>query len=147
MRISDWSSDVCSSDLQYVDLLNGLLERVQFGEVDGGQIAGLIGQVLRLVLEHADLIVDLLQRPGSGQDILAVIGRIEHGPLCVYRLARHHHAHHQGAGSAEAERGTDPLFTRKQAPKRAPWIGDWGKSASRSAANLRSAEDRKNSSH
>src|SRR3546814_1026700 len=101
MRISDWSSDVCSSDLhrhglfvrrhrrvepgprvdhmlvvgerlvearwkhraellieigdaeldalrlphQYVDLLNGLLERVQFGEVDGGQIAGLIGQV------------------------------------------------------------------------------------------------------
>src|SRR3546814_3233184 len=86
MRISDWSSDVCSSDL---------------------------GQVLRLVLEHADLIVDLLQRPGSGQDILAIIGRIEHGPLCVYRLARHHHAHHQGAGSAEAERGRDQIFTRK----------------------------------
>src|SRR3546814_2566721 len=112
MRISDWSSDVCSSDL---------------------------GQVLRLVLEHADLIVDLLQRPGSGQDILAVIGRIEHGPLCVYRLARHHHAHHQGAGSAEAERGRAQIFTRKHAHYRSPWIGDWGKSADRKSTRLNSS--------
>src|SRR3546814_13462779 len=62
IEIGDAELDALRLPHQYVDLLNGLLERVQFGEVDGGQIAGLIGQVLSLVLEHADLIVDLLQR-------------------------------------------------------------------------------------
>src|SRR3546814_15580249 len=47
MRISDWSSDVCSSDL--------------------------------LVLQALDLVVDLLQRPGRLQHVLAVVRGIEHG--------------------------------------------------------------------
>src|SRR3546814_4921984 len=88
MRISDWSSDVCSSDLhraellveigdteldtlrlphQLVDLADRLLERLQFGEADGGQVLRLIDEARCLVLEHPDLIVDLLQRPRGGQ--------------------------------------------------------------------------------
>src|SRR3546814_3028294 len=60
MRISDWSSDVCSSDLE---------------------VARLVHQHLRFVLELLDLVVDLLQRADRGQRVLHEVRGIDHDPL------------------------------------------------------------------
>src|SRR3546814_6331879 len=90
MRISDWSSDVCSSDLGWrvaglegaIDLLHvignalrlpqqllgpsdRLLEFLQRGVGQARQIAGLIDEALRLVLQRGDLVGDLLERARS----------------------------------------------------------------------------------
>jgi len=46
-----------------------------------GQIPGAVDQHLRLISEALDLIVDLIQRPRGGKDILAVVRRIEHDDL------------------------------------------------------------------
>src|SRR3546814_11046742 len=106
MRISDWSADVCSSDLiriQATERAPRLLDverqalrlvqqspavverRTQFlqrAEVQAGQVALLVGQHLRLVLQLPHLVVDLLERARGGQQVLLEVGRIEHGHLC-----------------------------------------------------------------
>src|SRR3546814_11811070 len=89
MRISDWSSDVCSSDL-LLDVVGeplGLAEKLlgalelalQLGELaerQRGQIARLIEKRGRLVLQALDLVVDLLERAGGRQHILRIVGRV-----------------------------------------------------------------------
>src|SRR3546814_17222091 len=85
MRISDWSSDVCSSDLlepdrlrlphQPVDLLQVLGDRLELREIDPAQVLGLVDQHCRFVLERLDLVVDLLERARGGEQILAVVDR------------------------------------------------------------------------
>src|SRR3546814_3603859 len=87
MRISDWSSDVCSSDLlkadalglahQPVDLLKGLGDFLKLREIDARQVLRLVDQHIRLVLKRLDLIVDLLERAGGSQQVLAVVAGVE----------------------------------------------------------------------
>src|SRR3546814_10457579 len=100
MRISDWSSDVCSSDLvlilpselalerlhivshalglldQLLRLADLRLQRLQHSQRQALEVARLIDQRSCLVLELPDLVVDLLQRPRSGQDVLRIVARI-----------------------------------------------------------------------
>src|SRR3546814_14524397 len=115
MRISDWSSDVCSSDLlepdrlrlphQPVDLLKVLGDRLELREIDPAQVLGLVDQHCRFVLERLDLVVDLLERARGGEQILAVVAWIAPRKLRVRRCARHGPAHYESAGRAGAERG------------------------------------------
>src|SRR3546814_5237199 len=74
MRISDWSSDVCSSDLTLVDAIDaGVAEEtlgVIFGEIAGAAIdldAGIDDAAAHFGCEH-------LERRGLAQDVLARIG-------------------------------------------------------------------------
>ena len=76
---SDVELDVRRLPHQLVDLLDVLLEHRELGETDDAQILRLIDQALRLVLEHGDLVVDLLQRSRGGQDVLTVVGRVSTG--------------------------------------------------------------------
>ena len=62
---------------QLVDLPEGLSQRLQFREIDSGQVLRLIDQAVRFVLQGFDLVVDLLKRARGGQDVLTVIARIE----------------------------------------------------------------------
>src|SRR3546814_4528149 len=91
MRICDWSSDVCSSDL----------------------VLRLIDEARCLVLEHPGLIVDLLQRPRGGKDVLAVVGRIEHDDRLCWRR-RHDQGHRQRAGGTKAQRTGDQVFLERK---------------------------------
>ena len=78
-------ADAIGDALSLREKLFGLTDRLlELGQGRVGQIL----KVLRLVHQHPglvlkalDLIVDLLQRPRCGQDILRVVGRIEDDPL------------------------------------------------------------------
>ncbi len=62
--------------------LRALDRREQFAESrirQRREIARLVDQPLRLVLQRGDLVVDLLQRARGGQHILAEVRRVEHG--------------------------------------------------------------------
>jgi hypothetical protein len=54
-------------------------------------------RLLRLVLQRLDLVVDLGERPGRRQDVLAVVARIEHRQLRVRRRTCHGQAHGERA--------------------------------------------------
>src|SRR3546814_20103935 len=97
MRISDWSSDVCSSDLGDLDcLLDALLERHRVGAgghvaqavahhrpgQDGGGGGAVTGDVVGLLRDlldelRADLLVGVLELEllGAGHDIVGDRGR------------------------------------------------------------------------
>ena len=62
------------------DLLLELRER---GIGQARQVARLIDQGRRLVLQHLDFIVDLLKLARGGQDVLREVGRVEDDPLRV----------------------------------------------------------------
>src|SRR3546814_5150085 len=117
MRISDWSSDVCSSDL----------------------ILALIHQHLRFVLEALDLIVDLAQRSRRGEQVLPIVGRVEHADLRRCRGARQHPGTDR-ADRAGSEQNGDDIFLHGASPsgERAA-----GKAASSSTAQSRPAWVRK----
>src|SRR3546814_14513283 len=109
MRISDWSSDVCSSDLvlilpselalerlhivshalglldQLLRLADLRLQRLQHSQRQALEVARLIDQRSCLVLELPDLVVDLLQRPRGGQDVLRIVRSEERrvGKECI----------------------------------------------------------------
>src|SRR3546814_4041437 len=76
MRISDWSSDVCSSDL--VDLLKPLLQLRHLREIDLGKMLLLVREQLRFILQRLDLLIDLLEGARGGEQILRVVGAVEH---------------------------------------------------------------------
>src|SRR3546814_16846087 len=89
MRISDWSSDVCSSDLGSAGLLDGGLggEEVVPG---GGGVAGVVGEAGPL--EAGGLLLDHVRVVGSvvslalDHPVVAVFGRSEErrvGNECV----------------------------------------------------------------
>src|SRR3546814_7602441 len=63
-------------------------EFLQLGKVDPRQILRLVGQHPGFVLERADLVGDLLERARRGEQILAVVARIEHRNLRVRGGAR-----------------------------------------------------------
>ena len=58
-----------------LDVLLNLLER---GIRQAGEIAALVDEHLRLILQAGDLVGDLLQRPRGGQHVLRMVRRIEH---------------------------------------------------------------------
>src|SRR3546814_20812521 len=67
MRISDWSSDVCSSDLVFVDRVLAL----KLGDQRAGAV-DLQHHVMRLAV-FRDLVREAAQAPGLGLDDLALI--------------------------------------------------------------------------
>src|SRR3546814_16961552 len=94
MRISDWSSDVCSSDLKLVELR----------EVDAREVLALIDEHPGFVLKALELIVELLERPRGGEQVLPIIGRIEHADLCRGGGARRVDPDDDGADRAQPKR-------------------------------------------
>src|SRR3546814_13445541 len=70
MRISDWSSDVCSSDLPFIVLLQ------QQGADQAGD-GGLVGKDPDHLAAALDLAVEALERVG-GMELGAVLGREAH---------------------------------------------------------------------
>ena len=72
---------------QPLRLANLILQGLKRAEWQRSEIAGLVDEAGRLVLDLPDLIVDLFERPGGGQQVLRVIGRIIDDPakLCVSR--------------------------------------------------------------
>src|SRR3546814_4365325 len=72
MRISDWSSDVCSSDLpQPLDIL-ARYGRAAIGDIGGGRVEQ-IGEIAELVADLRDDAILLRDRPAAA--ILAVLAR------------------------------------------------------------------------
>ncbi len=69
--------DVLGLVEQLLRPLYGLLKLLERGKRQARQIAGLVDQHRRLVLERGDLVVDLLQRSGRLKNILRVVARIE----------------------------------------------------------------------
>jgi hypothetical protein len=61
VEIGDLELDALGLPHQLVDLRDGLADRRKLGKGDGGEVLGLIDQALRLILQHGDLVVDLLQ--------------------------------------------------------------------------------------
>jgi hypothetical protein len=105
VEIGDLELDALGLSHQLVDLGDGLADRRKLGKGDGGEVLGLIDQALRLILQHGDLVVDLLQRAGGGQDVLAVIRGIEDRAheLSVRRAGDQH------GGGGEGQRGARRL--------------------------------------
>src|SRR3546814_20734012 len=60
MRISDWSSDVCSSDLALVNARSEIM--VAFKQVDVFTQRGLFGNPVAVILDGGGLAVDDMQR-------------------------------------------------------------------------------------
>jgi len=73
-------ADIVGDALGFVQQSLGLLDLVLQGlherERQAFEISRFVDERVRLVLEHAYLVVDLLERARSGQDVLRVIGRI-----------------------------------------------------------------------
>ena len=85
-------------------LLDGLLDLLQRRIRQAREIASLIDQHLRFVLERGDLVGDLLQRVRGGDDVLRVIRRIEHQELRGRRSS-------EGDGEGERARRREPTKT------------------------------------
>jgi hypothetical protein len=83
--------------------LDGLLELLERRKRQARKVARLIDQTRRLVLKRRDLVVDLLERPRGGQEILCVVGGVVDDPakLCV---AGRRHERDRGDGDRQ-ERG------------------------------------------
>src|SRR3546814_936776 len=88
MRISDWSSDVCSSDLMQLEILDAL-----FLEFVGGQLETRIGQLVAFEsgIVESRFVDQMPALVRFAQDILAAlfrigIGKLWHGNV---RLAPH----------------------------------------------------------
>src|SRR3546814_8916976 len=114
MRISDWSSDVCSSDLR---------------EVDAAEVLAHVHQHLRLVLELLDLLVDALERARGGQDVLRIVAGVEHdaAELCMGRRRGHRdHAHAERGAGDKAEGGRDQVLSSRDTHYLSPSWGAWG---------------------
>src|SRR3546814_2834994 len=135
MRISDWSSDVCSSDLlkadalglahQPVDLLKGLGDFLKLGEMDARQFLRLVELHIRLVLKRLVLIVDLVGRAGGSQQVLAVVAGVEDNDrLC--RRGGHGQAHEEGPGGGGTERARDQTFAGEETHHITPLLGGRG---------------------
>src|SRR3546814_7764971 len=86
MRISDWSSDVCSSDLLVLALGTGLdpRETVGDGVVDGLIVAGLEVQEAE-ASERAPVAsvegVGGFQVQGAGNELALIVRHHQHGPV------------------------------------------------------------------
>ena len=65
----------CACAEKLLGLADRLLKLCKRGIGQARQVARLIDQRRRLVLQHLDLIVDLLQLARGGQDVLRVVGR------------------------------------------------------------------------
>src|SRR3546814_1924182 len=73
VEIGDTELDTLRLPHQLVDLADRLLERLQFGEADGGQVLRLIDEARCLVLEHPDLIVDLLRSEAHTSELQSLM--------------------------------------------------------------------------
>jgi hypothetical protein len=78
-------TDIVGDALGLIEQLLGphdlLLNRLQGGIWQAGQVPRLVQKHLRLVLQVGDLVVDLLQRAGGLQDVLGVIRGVIHHHL------------------------------------------------------------------
>jgi hypothetical protein len=61
--------------------LDRLLELLQRGIRQAGEILGLVDQHLRLILQRGDLVVDLLKLTRGRQNVLRIVVGIEHDQL------------------------------------------------------------------
>ncbi len=98
---------------QSVDRLEVLGELLELREIDAGQVLRLIDHHLRFVLQRLDLVVDLGERPRGGEQVLAVVARIEHGELRVGRRAGRDQRDRERAEGAKAQRGRDQMFATR----------------------------------
>src|SRR5260370_1355614 len=78
------------------------------------QVLRLIDQHLRLVLQRGDLIVDLLQRPRRGQDVLGVIVGIENYRL---RSCGHRDAKREDDSASSEQRAKTPHSDLSRLPR------------------------------
>src|SRR3546814_6815394 len=82
MRISDWSSDVCSSDLVALPLLDALGERLDAGIHRGGPVQR-EGQPVEHLAERGQVLLDVLDQRGvdprhvRAADVDALVGELE----------------------------------------------------------------------
>ncbi len=74
--LADLEGDVLCLPEKLLRALDALLELLERGIWQARQIAGLIDEHLRLVLEALDLVVDLLQRARGGKQVLRIVGRV-----------------------------------------------------------------------
>ena len=75
--LRDLIGDALRIEDQPVDLTQRGLQVAGNGGREAREVLRLVDQHLRLVGELLDLVVDLLQRANGGQQVLAVVGRIE----------------------------------------------------------------------
>src|SRR3546814_3970542 len=101
MRISDWSSDVCSSDLQVAEIGAGaqVVLPHQAVEVDrrGGAGVALVVQYLRHLVEHRGQLGE--QRAGVFQR--TTLGQVDHDLQLRLVVEGQHLHHHQLERSEE----------------------------------------------
>src|SRR3546814_1028169 len=97
----DLESEALGLSHQAIDLLQSLSQRLHLGEIDRGQVLRLVEQASCLILQRLDLVVDLGERPGGRQDVLAVVARVEHCQLRVGRRTCHGQAHGERAHRSE----------------------------------------------
>src|SRR5690606_5185798 len=105
VELIDAEADALRLAHQPVDLLETPLKLSELRKVDAREVPRLVDEHLRLVLERLYLIVDLLERARGGEQVLRVVGGIEHdaAELGMHRRARHPGAHDERAGGAKAE--------------------------------------------
>src|SRR5690606_3859792 len=111
--LADLEGDVLRLAEKLLRALDVLLELLERAIGQARQIAGLIDEHLRFVLEAGDLVIDLLQRAGGGQHVLGVIARVEDDAAeAELRMGRtcQHGRQRARAGERQREgRGPDDL--------------------------------------
>src|SRR3546814_10799386 len=111
MRISDWSSDVCSSDLRYhLDMGDIARARQYFSQVEGQarrdlaeveaetdgdpmDLANVLQDMadIELSLERTDAAVELTRRSEEHTSELQSLMRLSHAVLCLQKKQTHTH--------------------------------------------------------
>src|SRR3546814_19679524 len=94
MRISDWSSDVCSSDLLPVSFKNRVIYYV--GPVDpvGDEVVGPAGPT---TATRMDKFTDMmLEQTG----LIAMVGKAERGPVAIEAIRKHKAVYLMAVGGA-----------------------------------------------
>jgi P-type conjugative transfer protein TrbJ len=81
LNVGDLVGESLGAGDQLLGLVEGLLKAGERRVGQAREVARLVDQHLRLVLERGDLVVDLVQRAGGGEDVLRVVPRVEDRPL------------------------------------------------------------------
>src|SRR3546814_10331973 len=113
MRISDWSSDVCSSDLEVLSLDSvgdGVIQgagvrvvlRADAGTEQISALADRVGAQLKAVPDQA---MSVTRMPSVVFATLIFLHRVH----AVDRVCGHHRAHRRGSGTVRSEEHTSEL--------------------------------------
>ena len=100
--------DVLSLAQKLLRALKALLKLLERGMRQAREIARLIDEHLRFILELCDLVVDLLQRARGSEHVLRVIGRIIDDPSeAKLSMRRRDEDRRQGDGHRQHCRGRE----------------------------------------